>query len=406
MVYLISLILLLLPAYLIRFSILGIPTTLLEVLIYFIFIYGLYQARQAGFRKIPPKIFLPVGFLIIALTASVVIAPDKRVALGEFKGFFIDPILVFWLIYQFVKSKDISKLFIVLILSGTLVAIYTIFQKILGQTTPDGRVIGLFGYSPNYVALFLAPIAVMLTTYSFRLTAEKKNYWLLAVGGLLLALNLLAIYFSGSRGGILAIFGGLAIFALIHFWSWIRQRISSQIILVILILMAIYTSWTFLKPDFTVSQESGGRVATSNNLRWQIWQTSLELGGKHPILGVGLGNFQDSFDELTRDRGNFPEYITPMALTPHNIFLMFWLSTGLLGLASFIWILFGFYQQAVKHYRSNPTAVVLVAVMSTMIIYGLVEASIWKNDLSIIFWVMWGLVWVTDNANLKVQNAK
>src|SRR3990172_8981196 len=111
MSYLISLIFLLLPAYLIRFSILGIPTTLLEVLIYLVFLYGLWRAKKEGFRKIPAKIYLPAGLLIIALIISALISPDKRTALGEFKGFFIDPLLVFWLIYQFIRKEDLPKIF-------------------------------------------------------------------------------------------------------------------------------------------------------------------------------------------------------------------------------------------------------------------------------------------------------
>ena len=42
MTYLIFLILLLLPTYLIRFSVFGIPTTFLEILIYLVFVYGLF----------------------------------------------------------------------------------------------------------------------------------------------------------------------------------------------------------------------------------------------------------------------------------------------------------------------------------------------------------------------------
>ncbi|MFA6492785.1 MAG: O-antigen ligase family protein [Patescibacteria group bacterium] len=395
MVNFICLILLLLPTYLIRFSIFNIPTTALEVLIYLVFVYGLFKAKSLGFRKIPLKIILPVGLLILSLVISVIIAPDKRIALGEFKGFFIDPLLVFWLIYQFVKKQDLPKIFWLLILSGTFVAIHTIIQRFLGHVTTDGRVIGLFGYSPNYISLFLAPITVLILTYNFQTTTHNlpKKIWQFVVSCLLAIVCLLAIYFSGSRGGLLAVAAGVGVFFIAYYWSWIRERISSQIIIGILVVMAIYTGWVFFRPDFMASPDSG-RVATSNNLRWQIWQTSVELGSYHPILGVGLGNFQNAFGEMTKDRGNFPEYITPMALTPHNIFLMFWLSLGILGLLGFFWLLVLFFRQAFQKINSNKTACVILAVMSSIILYGLIESSIWKNDLSIIFWVMWGLIWV------------
>lgn len=396
MSYLISLILLLSPTYLIRFDIAGIPTTVLETLIYIVFLSGLWRGFKDGLRQIPWKIWLPLGLLIITLIISTAISADKRTALGEFKGFFIDPLLVFWLIFQHLKKEDIPKLFLGLITSGLFVAIHTIVQKFLGHTTPDGRVIGIFGYSPNYVALFLAPIAVMtagLLTTDYGLPRLQNKYLRWSVVGLLLAILLLAIYFSGSRGGFLALAGGMGIFIILHYWSWIQTRLAAKIIIGILMVMTILTAWTLFQPDFSASPLTGGRETSSNNVRWQIWGASIELGTNHPILGVGLGNFQNAFGDFTKTRANFPEYITPMALTPHNIFLMFWLSTGLLGLAAFLWLLVNFYCEGSRKLSGGIFPIIL-AVMSTIVFYGFIEASIWKNDLSLIFWTFWALIWI------------
>ena len=394
MTYLLGLILLLLPSYLIRFSILGIPSTVLEILIYVVFLIGLNQARIQGFKKIPREIFLPISTLLVALVISTIISPDKRTALGELKGFFIDPLFFLWLLWQFGKKEKLPLLFVSLIFSGLFVAIHTVLQKILGHVTPDGRVIGIFGYSPNYLALFLMPIGVLTIGYSFQFLATRRYYhfaglWLLAT------INLLAIYFSGSRGGIMALVFGIGIFFLAKYWRFVAQRFSAKIIIATLILVAIYTAWTFIRPNFSASPDSG-RVASSNNVRWQIWQASWELGTKdikNALLGVGLGNFQNAFGELTKDRANFPEYITPMALTPHNIYLMFWLSTGILGLLSLLALLVLFFRQALKN-LSGEFAPIILGVFSAIAIYGLVEAVSWKNDLSIIFFFFWGVVWL------------
>jgi len=395
MTYLISLILLLLPTYLIRFSVFGIPSTVLEVLIYTVFLYGLWQARKAGFKPIPFLILIVPALMIVALIISTIIAPDKRVALGELKGFFIDPFIFLWLLWQFAQKEKLLLFFGSLSISGLFVAIHTIIQKILGHVTPDGRVIGIFGYSPNYLALFLMPISVLVFGLGWHFLAKKKVLWSLGADLTFILIGL-AIYFSGSRGGILALVFGIGIFFLAKYWYWIRERFSSKVIVIVLILVAIYTAWTFIRPDFSASPDSG-RVASSNNVRFQIWQTSWELGitkgVKNAILGVGLGNFQNAFDKLTKDRANFPEYITPMALTPHNIFLMFWLSTGILGLLSLLGLFALFIRQALKH-LSAEYAPIILSVFSSIIIYGLVEASIWKNDLSIIFFFFWGIVWL------------
>ena len=399
----ISLILLLLPTYLIRFTVFGIPTTVLEILIYIVFLYGFWQTRQDGFKPIPRKIYLPIGLLIFALIISTIISPDKRTALGELKGFFIDPLLVGWLIFQYLKEKDITKIFAGLIGSGLFVGIHTIVQKFLGHVTADGRVIGIFGYSPNYVALFLAPIAVLLIAYGLTLVIQKKYfpsifYFLFSI------FYLVAIYFSGSRGGFLAVGGGLGIFVILYYWTWIRAHLAAKIMIAVLIIMALATTWSLFRPDFSLSPETGGRATSSNNVRFQIWQASTELAIKNPkntILGVGLGNFQNAFDKLTKERANFPEYITPMALTPHNLFLMFWFSSGLLGLVAFLWLLVIFYREGFKKLLSSKTTPIILAIVSTIIIYGFIESSIWKNDLGILFWTFWTLIWIIDSSKFK-----
>lgn len=392
MKYLIGLIALLLPTYLIRFEIGGIPTTVLEILIYIVFLYGLVNLAYCQWLKVKRKIWLPIGILLFSLILSFNVAPDKLAALGQIKAFFVDPLLILWLMICYLEIKDFIWVFYGLAGSGLFVSIHTIALKILGHVTPDGRVIGLYGYSPNYLALYLAPIVVMWLTYNLQLTInnKKKNFLILVVSWLLSVVSLVAIYFSGSRAGLLAIAGGFGFYLILHFWDLIKKRLWLKLAIGLLIIAAIVATWFAFRPDFQASPAEGGRVTSSNNLRFQIWQTSLELGKIHPFRGVGLANFQNAFGELTQNRANFPEYITPQALTPHNLFLMFWLSLGLLGLAAFIWLLIIFYYYGFKSQKFP--AKILLAVMTTIILQGLVDTPYFKNDLAIVFWLIFGFV--------------
>lgn len=387
MKYLISLICLALPVYLIRFSFFSIPTTGLEVLIYLVFIYGILKAGSEEWQKLKGNFWWPIGILLIVVAISVLISPDKISALGYFKAYFIDPILVFVLIIVYLKKEDFKWLVYGLAGSSLIVSIYSIWQKITGQITIDNRVIGIFGDSPNYVALFLAPIAVLLTAYGLQLTATKK-YLLSTIYFLLSIISIYALILSGSRAGLLAVVFGLAIYLICHYWSKIKSKLWLKIVLIILALISIIGMWFVFRPNFNASS---GRVVSSNNVRWQIWQTSFEMIGQHPVLGVGLGNYQDYFKEMTKDRANFPEFITPMAMSPHNIFLMFWLNLGILGLLGFLGILGIFYLTGFKNILQKESAI-LVAVMSAILISGLVDTPYFKNDLSLLFWLIFGFI--------------
>lgn len=393
MKYLIFLICLALPAYLIRFSILGIPTTLLEILIYIAFVIGLFNLKKAS--KIDSKIWWPIGLLLIAALISTWTSPDHRVALGEFKAFFIDPLIVFWLVVTFLRQEDFGWVFWGLAGSSVIVSVHAVIQKIIGNVTADGRVVGIFGYSPNYLALFLTPLIALAAARSLELMTKKIDIAhkmpKIIIGWAVVVLGLIALNFSGSRAAFLALAGGLVFYLIIHFWAQIKSKLWLKTIIAVFIIAMIAFAWQANKPNFNLSPATGGRITSSNNIRAQIWQATWELGLKHPLLGVGLGNFQNAFNELTKNRTNFTAYITPWALSPHNIFLDFWLNTGILGLVAFIWILFIFYLKGLKDYQ-NPIKVFLMTAMTALILQGLVDTPYFKNDLSLIFWLMLAFV--------------
>jgi len=390
MKYLIGLIALALPTYLIRFNILGVPTTLLEIIIYLVFIYGIINIAYCQWLEVRRRVWLPVAILLLGLVLATYIAPDKFEAIGQVKAFFIDPLMVFLLMICYLHAKDFIWILYGLAGSGLVVSIHAIFQKILGHVTSDGRVIGVFGYSPNYVALFLAPIAVMTLAYGIAMMVKKRS-WLSYVMFLVSSISLIAVYFSGSRAGLLVIAGGTAFYLILFFWDFFKKELWKKVVLALLIVAAIGTSWFAFRPDFSVSAQNGGRISSSNNIRWEIWKSSLELIKAHPILGVGLGNFQNSFGELTKDRTNFLEFITPEAFSPHNIFLAFWLSTTIFGFIAFIWLLMIFYLVGFSNLKSSVSQI-LLAAMTALLLQGLVDTPYFKNDLAVFFWLVFGVM--------------
>lgn len=394
MKYLIGLIALLLPTYLIRFNVLGVPVTVLELIIYAVFIFGFTRLGYVHLLKCKRRVWLPVGLLLLAAIISVFVAPEKTVALGQFKALFLDPVLIFFLIVCYLDPKDIKWTVYGLTLSSVFVSIYSIIQQIMGNITVDGRVVGVFGYNPNYVALYLTPIIVLLIAYGIQLTANSLRLTAVRKFGQAILffvaalINLYGLYLTGSRAGFLAAAAGIVFFLILHFWSKIKSKSVYRVGLFVLILIAVLGSAYAFRPNF---KASSGRVVSSNNIRWQIWQTSIEMIKSHPVLGVGLGNYQNAFSELTKNRVNFKEYISPLALSPHNVFLSFYLTTGLLGFLAFVWLLISFYCIGFKEFK-NDWAKILLAVMTALILQGLVDTPYFKNDLVLIFWLIFGFM--------------
>lgn len=422
--YLSLLIVFALPSYLVRFNISGVPTTLLEVLIYISFVLTLVssiknQELRIGSKYIilNSKYLIPIILFIIAGIIGVIVSPEKNVALGQFKAFIVDPLLFFYVIIANIKTKeDIKWLLKVLIAGGTLVAIHTIYQKFTGDLTIDGRVVGIFSYSPNYLSLYLAPIAVLTMGYEMLIVGNRwndpQNIKKILPYDLAFSIIIIALYFSGSRAGLGVTIISISFLLVVKWWNQIRQSKVFTLLLYFFITLLLVAGWWFIKPNWQLSPEQGGRVTSSNNIRWEIWQTSGKmLTTNHNWLwGVGLGNYQNYFSNFTKGWVNYDEYISPNALTAHNLYLQTWFNLGLLGIVAFIWLIVLFFRytlQAIRYTKNTQTLTtcyILLATMFSILLYGLIDTPYWKNDLAVMFWLILGLAFIVKKKELESKN--
>ena len=387
----------LLPIYMLRFTVFGIPTTALEILIYVTFaitIFRPYTTSEVRRRRNTTSEVIAFPFLFSAII-GIIISPDKITAFGQFKGFIFDPLLYIYILYAngFLADKaKQQKLFNAYILSAMLISLHAIYQKISGITTIDNRVLGIFALepyaSPNFLAYYIAPACALAlnSKLEYRNSKQIPNSKYQITKLLFLFIIFTALVFAQSRGAILAVLAS----SLIALWIWAIRRFSDRkkIVNLIFIIFSCYlilTTYYLFKPDLSAIQ-GAGRVTTSSNIRYMIWQTSGKILIENPknfMFGIGLGNFQNYFTDFTASWANYPEYISPVAVTPHNIFLSMWLQGGLLMLAAFMYLIF----IAIKNGFYNRNYLALFGLL-TLLFIGTVDTPYWKNDWVIIFWTL------------------
>jgi O-antigen ligase len=124
--------------------------------------------------------------------------------------------------------------------------------------------------------------------------------------------------------------------------------------------------------------------------RFHLWAAALRMLRDHPIFGAGLSGYSTAvgpyWNPTHADRFSYP----------HNIVLNAWTETGVLGVASFAWILVaGFraswrgWRRAEGGWRAVQLGVLLALV--AVVVHGLVDVPYWKNDLSLEFWTLMAL---------------
>jgi O-antigen ligase len=403
------------PFYLWRFSVLGIPSTVLEMMIYTLFILWVIRKRKyflpffkkdffvSSFKR---RLILNSGItlLFLGLTIATAQSTDIKTSFGIFKGWFFDPFLFFIVFVSVIKKREhISLSLTSWLLSGVAVSLIGILYLLNNELTYDGRLSAFF-LSPNHLAMYLAP--AFLIVLFFLLNRRNLDRKVFSIEYLVLIIFLLIIlvplYFTYSYGAFLGIFMGV-LYLLISKGRLSTYSLNMKRKYLIVLFLVFFVSFVFIafnKVDQVLS--SNGR--SSLHSRLMIWKAATEILKDNPLLGIGPGTFQDTYLSYT-DKFNEP-YLEWAVPQPHNIFLAFYLQTGLIGFVGFILILIWFFRRGLK-YKNNiqyscllsgrqPISTILVSLMIYALIHGLVDTTYWKNDLSLMFWVVVAIAVVSE----------
>jgi len=367
---------LLLPAYLIRLSVFGIPTNVLEILILLAFISCLAESRHSLFEfyKKYKVIFWAVLAIFAGLIISTLANHNYTVGLGIIKSWFILPLAFAWVIYGETKrAENLESIYKWLYLSAFWVAVSALVYYINDQLTYDGRLAGFFN-SPNYLAMYLAP-AIIIGVESIKYKVlSKRNKAAYFISFLFI---LVSFYLTYSYAAWAAVTASLFIAGFIKNKNKINlKKISAVAAIIILVILS---QWNNLKfKDFRTLGER-----SSFESRIIIWKSATKILGDNIFFGIGPGNFQNKYLEYQK---YFPPYLEWAVPHPHNLYLAFWLYGGIMGLAGFLALVVVWFKEMIKKEKNSLWAV-SVGITLYFLIHGLADTTYFKNDLAIVFWI-------------------
>ena len=384
----------LLPLYVVRFSIAGIPTNLFEVMVWSVLLITLSNPR---FRKYLLGAMLGISFVhrvwvilfVVAALLATFYSPVLRSSLGILKSWIVTPIMFSFLLYLVGIKRGRKEILYSFVCSGLVVALIG-----LSQIRNFERIAALYDV-PNSLALFLAPIAVLSIWLWIR--GRDRFY---GIGAIFL---LTAIIATQSFGAMAAIIGCL-IGGLIFSWRTVPSVSAKKLILGLLLMVWCAGAVFFVsgRLHYILLPLSDRSFGNSVTVRLQLWDIGIRLIQKNPLLGVGLGQFEQAYQAelhglFSKQRAGLwnGSYVLQHEFVfrdPHNWILSFYLNMGLLGLVSFVALnsfVIGAWSQAIKHADIYQQASILASVC--MLLFGLVDTIYWKNDLSALWWAFFTL---------------
>ena len=382
----------LLPFYLIRLQIGGIPTTFLELGIYLVFLIYLWRCYQKkAVWRWNGYYTLAMVFLGLVLMNVLFVSDDKINSLGLWKGWFFDPMILMLVVANSLKNMRQLELlrqgfvFLLGLLGGV-----AFIQLIFGVTyTPDGRVSAFFS-SANYLAMLLWPalLIVLVTTWK-----NRKIIWWEVIFWLL---GCLALLFSASYVGIGSFLLGVLMY------SWMKTGHNIKNVLVVILFIIILAS------GFVASQWGTERLnnmidlgrRSSITVRLQVWQVDWAIILDRMWLGIGLGNYERQYLEYAPILFHPP--LEWRMLHGHNLFLHTWVELGLLGLILLLLIIVSWWRKLMQLLKKKDYywwVVAIMIVLAGWIVGGMLDTPYYKNDLSILFWLLFGITIAIEQNN-------
>lgn len=364
-----------LPFYFIKFKYNWISLNVIEILIIVLFLVWVFS-KSKKYLILDTQYLIPVLLIFIGLLLSLVANKNYYVGFGIIKGWFILPIIFAIIFYDNLKKDEklLDWSLTALFCSGVFVSVEGIYYWISGLLTYDGR-LTVFYNSPNQLAMFLAVPFLVGLLFAFK-EKELNKKILYALGFLLVGLNL---YFTFSYGAWLAAGVSLGVV----FWLIYNEFWKKKIVVLLIILLVVFLTGAAYGKLTSIERKG---LRSSLTSRMMIWKSAGLMIKNNPFFGIGPGNFQEKYLEYQK---YFPPYLEWAVPQPHNLFLAFWLESGLAGLFGFVFLLVQFFRDNKKAIGNNRLyGSLCLALMLYFLIHGLVDTTYWRNDMAMIFWMV------------------
>lgn len=338
---------------------------------------------------IPKKIFfsflifttLAFASTILALsTLSFIKILSSLLFLIRFVAYFSVALIAF----NIIEKKEISNWLNSILSLGLIFALLGFIQIVF---LPDLSFLTIFGWDPHINRLastvidpnFTGVILVFFFTISTTLYLFKKRYIYLALS----LIFFIAIFLTFSRSSYLAFLTSIVVLGTIK---------SPRIIFLFLL---IFTTAILLIPKARTRVAGAFTLDETATARIESWQNAYTIFRKNWLFGIGFNTFryiQETQGNFTFDspQGNHSGSGTDSSL------LLVALTTGILGLLSFVLFLFFILKSFAKNTRSKYIKTTGVSSFIALLVHSQFVNSFFFPQVMIIIWFLIGLSFVDE----------
>jgi O-antigen ligase len=310
--------------------------------------------------------------------------------------YLIPSIILFFIISQIKINKNERCLIAGSFVSSFLLSIIPGYL-LQSQTVVCFTRLSLNWANPNYYASYLL-ITIGFTIYLWKLYSNKnaKKNWIKYFSLLSLILIIIFLFWTQSRGGLLAFLLVMTIFILAYSIKNSKFKLLTTLVIILLILF-IGLFYTFQKI----------RPATIT-FRERIYKSTFDYIKDFWLLGSGIGSFANYFPKYRQSDYKLIGQEDIITHT-HNEFMEQWAETGIIGLLFFLAFIIVIILEAIKKismFKGEKKYFIGACLLSFLlfITHNLFTITMRLSPMQIYFYILAGLIFANyEEIDIKIN---
>ncbi len=374
---LIIIIILIIPLYAQRIPITintSISILTLGMLILSIILFIIHHKNIIILLKKESLLWLFVLFFIISFIPSLILHPTIH-GYGVFIEWILLPALTGFLLYIHIHTSPymFNTIKNTLIFTLFIVNIISLIYFILNIKTFDNR-LSAFYPSPNHLALFIAPIIPIIIAQFF----NSKHIFIKIYYFLTFLLSVFILFFTNSFTSSISV---IVVLMFITYICITKKQLFTFILLPLIIFIGIFSFHKIINTELNF-------IHNPLFSRIEIWRVAINHIQNNSLLNLdSIDNFQQIY---LNAQPLYTPYNTWSAPTPHNLLLTLWISGGGFFSMLFFCLICSrlFYIVFTSYDKIKKTTLCYLAAFLIIILSSVFDTPFWKNDLSILFWLI------------------
>lgn len=321
------------------------PRLTAPILILYVFFWIIENISNSQFylfktEKFRYWLLIPCIFYLLHVV-GMIYSKNKSFGLLDLQiklPIFLFPLYFSTLPKVFFCEKNVKKLFYAFIMGSLAFVFYAMFHSLYVYETNTDMDFHVFFYSylshhihPSYASLF-SILSILFCFYLYPSTTKKSIKILLIITFIILFFFVLLL---SSKAGILSLFTILIsslILAIFKMKRNIKPLLISIFVFLLLSFGLILNRSNFISQRFSdviPAIKGTSEVASSSNVRINLWRTAIHLMPQYFWTGTGTGDVKDVFIE-TYAQQNI-EILSGGFYNLHSQFLQSFLALGIFG---------------------------------------------------------------------------